>query len=96
MRNNYDFTEEAGALALSRSARFVYASPPRPTVTGLKAWMTGPGDLDSLRPLNMYGYSKHLFDLYARKQGILDQIVGLKDFNVSAPTRITRATCAAW
>ena len=39
----------------------------------------------SLTPLNMYGYSKHLFDLWARREGILDRIVGLKFFNVYGP-----------
>ena len=33
----------------------------------------------------MYGYSKHLFDLWAQHEGILDQIVGLKYFNVFGP-----------
>jgi ADP-L-glycero-D-manno-heptose 6-epimerase len=41
--------------------------------------------LDQLRPLNMYGYSKHLFDLHARRAGFLNQIVGLKYFNVFGP-----------
>ena len=42
-------------------------------------------DLHRSRPLNMYGYSKHLFDLYAQKRGWLDRIVGLKYFNVFGP-----------
>jgi ADP-L-glycero-D-manno-heptose 6-epimerase len=42
-------------------------------------------DLDRLRPLNMYGYSKHLFDLHAKRRGWLDRIVGLKYFNVFGP-----------
>jgi ADP-L-glycero-D-manno-heptose 6-epimerase len=33
----------------------------------------------------MYGYSKHLFDLHARRAGFLDDIVGLKYFNVFGP-----------
>ena len=41
--------------------------------------------LDQLRPLNMYGYSKHLFDLHAKRAGFLNQIVGLKYFNVFGP-----------
>jgi ADP-L-glycero-D-manno-heptose 6-epimerase len=41
--------------------------------------------LDTLRPLNMYGYSKHLFDLHARRAGFLNRIVGLKYFNVFGP-----------
>jgi len=44
-------------------------------------------DLDphALVPLNMYGYSKHLFDLWAAREGLLDRIVGLKFFNVYGP-----------
>ncbi|MEI8196638.1 MAG: NAD-dependent epimerase/dehydratase family protein, partial [Phycisphaerae bacterium] len=37
------------------------------------------------RPLNMYGYSKHMFDLWALQSGALRQIVGLKYFNVYGP-----------
>ena len=39
----------------------------------------------SLRPLNMYGYSKHMFDLWALEHGLFDRIVGLKYFNVYGP-----------
>ena len=45
----------------------------------------GDSKLDTLRPLNMYGYSKHLFDLHAKRAGFLDDIVGLKYFNVFGP-----------
>ena len=38
-----------------------------------------------MQPLNLYGKSKHLFDLWAKKEGVLDQIVGLKYFNVFGP-----------
>jgi ADP-L-glycero-D-manno-heptose 6-epimerase len=38
-----------------------------------------------LRPLNMYGYSKHLFDLHAQREGWLKRIVGVKYFNVFGP-----------
>lgn len=33
----------------------------------------------------MYGYSKHLFDLHAQRQGWLKRIVGVKYFNVYGP-----------
>jgi len=41
--------------------------------------------LAELRPLNMYGFSKHLFDRWAEKKGLLTQIAGLKYFNVYGP-----------
>ncbi len=42
-------------------------------------------DLHALNPLNMYGYSKHMFDCYAQRMGWEDQIVGLKYYNVYGP-----------
>ena len=42
-------------------------------------------DLQKFQPLNLYGWSKHKFDLLAQKNGWLDQIVGLKYFNVYGP-----------
>ena len=36
-------------------------------------------------PLNMYGMSKHLFDLWALRNGLLGKIAGLKYFNVYGP-----------
>jgi ADP-L-glycero-D-manno-heptose 6-epimerase len=48
-------------------------------------------DITSLRPLNMYGYSKQLFDLHASRRGYLDRIVGLKYFNVFGPNEDHKA-----
>ena len=42
-------------------------------------------DLRAFRPLNLYGYSKHLFDLFAQNEAMLSRIVGLKYFNVFGP-----------
>jgi len=47
--------------------------------------MSDAGALESFRPLNAYGYSKHLFDFHAHRAGFLDRIVGLKYFNVFGP-----------
>jgi len=41
--------------------------------------------LKTLKPLNLYGESKHKFDLWADSQGVLDRIVGLKYFNIFGP-----------
>jgi ADP-L-glycero-D-manno-heptose 6-epimerase len=43
------------------------------------------GELERLRPLNLYGRSKQDFDIHARSQGWLGRIVGLKYFNVFGP-----------
>jgi ADP-L-glycero-D-manno-heptose 6-epimerase len=84
IRNNFEYTKELAEWALSRGVRFVYASSAATYGDG-NAGMSDSADLATLRPLNMYGYSKHLFDVYARSQGILDRIVGVKYFNVFGP-----------
>lgn len=86
-RNNYQFTRDLAACALSSNARFVYASSAATYGDGT-AGMRDDSSLPylhTLRPLNMYGYSKQMFDLYAAQRGILDKIVGVKFFNIFGP-----------
>ena len=90
IRNNYEFTKDLAAWALKRGARFVYASSAATYGDGARG-MDDRGDLAALRPLNMYGYSKHLFDLHAQRAGFLDRIVGLKYFNVFGPNEDHKA-----
>ena len=83
--NKTGFTRELAAWALSTGARFVYASSAATYGDGAEGMDDRNPALERLRPLNMYGYSKHLFDLHARRLGWLDRIVGLKYFNVYGP-----------
>ncbi len=41
--------------------------------------------------MNMYGYSKQLFDLWAKQNGLLKKIAGLKYFNVFGPNEYHKA-----
>jgi ADP-L-glycero-D-manno-heptose 6-epimerase len=82
--NNYRTTQELALWALDRNARFVYASSAA-TYGSRETDLREDLEPHSLAPLNMYGYSKHMFDLWARSAGILDRIVGLKFFNVYGP-----------
>lgn len=84
MRNNYEYTKALAHWALDIEARFVYASSAA-TYGGLESGLSDGADLRSLRPLNMYAYSKHLFDLYAQRTGMAQKIVGLKYFNIFGP-----------
>lgn len=84
MRNNVNYTTTLAEWALARGVRFVYASSAA-TYGALEGVLTEETPLSELRPLNMYGYSKHLFDVYAARRGYLDRIVGLKYFNVFGP-----------
>jgi ADP-L-glycero-D-manno-heptose 6-epimerase len=90
IRNNYEFTRDLAAWALGqktrgKKTRFVYASSAATYGDGSAGMNDDDASLDKLRPLNMYGYSKHLFDLHAQRAGFLNQIAGLKYFNVFGP-----------
>jgi ADP-L-glycero-D-manno-heptose 6-epimerase len=85
MRNNFEFTRRLAEWAVGSNRRFVYASSAATYGDGSAGMEDGHDKLDSYRPLNMYGYSKHLFDLHAKRRGWLKQIVGLKYFNVFGP-----------
>jgi ADP-L-glycero-D-manno-heptose 6-epimerase len=85
IRNNYEFTRALAEWAIHGNRRFVYASSAATYGDGSAGMEDGESNLERYRPLNMYGYSKHLFDLHARSRGWLSQIVGLKYFNVFGP-----------
>src|SRR5580698_3085496 len=91
IRNNYEFTKDLAAWALAKKVRFVYASSAATYGDGSAGMDDGDETLNDLRPLNMYGYSKHLFDLYAKRGGFLDKVVGLKYFNVYGPNEDHKA-----
>ena len=83
--NNYNVTKELAAWSLEHGARFIYASSAATYGDGTEGMDDQATDLARLRPLNMYGYSKHLFDLHAQREGWLNRIVGVKYFNVYGP-----------
>ena len=86
MENNYRYTLRLATWQEQHpNCRFVYASSAATYGDGEQGYKDDESALQTLRPLNMYGYSKHLFDLYARRKGWLNRIVGLKYFNVFGP-----------
>ena len=84
VENNYRLTQSLARWTLGHRGRFVYASSAA-TYGSRETDLREDLEPHSLRPLNMYGYSKHLFDLWARNEGILDRIVGIKYFNIFGP-----------
>jgi len=84
IRNNFEYTKKMAQFALETGRRFVYASSAA-TYGGLETSVPETIALSCLRPLNMYGYSKHLFDCYAERAGMLPRLTGLKYFNVFGP-----------
>ena len=85
VKNNFEFTKRLATWGLESGARFVYASSAATYGDGSMGMSDGEPRPERLRPLNGYGFSKHLFDRYAGHHGLLDRIVGLKYFNVFGP-----------
>jgi ADP-L-glycero-D-manno-heptose 6-epimerase len=85
MQNNYQYTRDLAEWAVAHHARFIYASSAATYGDGSAGMNDGTDELNNLRPLNVYGYSKHLFDQYAQQNKLFERIVGLKYFNVFGP-----------
>jgi ADP-L-glycero-D-manno-heptose 6-epimerase len=85
MTNNYKYTETLARFCLKNDVRFIYASSAATYGDGAMGFNDYEEKIRTLRPLNMYGYSKQLFDLWAKRHGAFNKIVGLKYFNVYGP-----------
>ena len=83
--NNYRYSQEVCQWCLSSDVRFVYASSAATYGDGSLGYSDDEARIPLYRPLNMYGYSKQLFDHWAAREGLFDRIVGLKYFNVFGP-----------
>ena len=84
--NNFEYSRRLAEWALGAGVRFVYASSAATYGDG-SADMDDrdPRQLERLKPLNLYGQSKHWMDVHAWRHGWLDRIAGLKYFNVFGP-----------
>lgn len=89
--NNFAYTRLLAEHAVRHNIRFVYASSAATYGDGSAGYDDDENRLDALRPLNMYGYSKHLFDLWARRTGLLRHVAGLKYSNVFGPNEYHKA-----
>jgi len=85
LQNNYHFSQDLAKYAITNRARFIYASSAATYGDGSLGYIDDEHALNTLRPLNMYGYSKHLLDLWLHKTGYNEEVVGLKYFNVYGP-----------
>ncbi len=93
---NYEYSKQLLHWCAKRQVPLIYAS---------SAAVYGGGRVfaeqeDNERPLNVYGYSKLLFDRYVREQlpHLSSQVVGLRYFNVYGPREAHKGRMAsvAW
>ncbi|MHC4069669.1 MAG: ADP-glyceromanno-heptose 6-epimerase [Planctomycetota bacterium] len=91
IKNNYQYSKLLAQWTGDNDIRFIYASSAATYGDGAEGFSDNEEQIYILRPLNMYGYSKQLFDLWACRTGLLKKIVGLKYFNVFGPNEYHKA-----
>ncbi len=95
LKNNYQYSVHLAEYAFKHGQRFIYASSAATYGDGSLGFSDDHDVLEQLQPLNMYGYSKHVFDLWLKNQGLLDKAVGLKYFNVFGPNECHKGRMAS-
>jgi len=93
MRNNYGYSRNLLHHCLRHNVPFIYASSAA-VYGGARAFIEAP---EHELPLNVYGYSKLLFDQYVRriKPESGQQVVGLRYFNVYGPREQHKGSMAS-
>lgn len=95
LENNYRCSRKLAEFAFAHQIRFIYASSAATYGGGECGFSDDHALLEKLRPLNMYGYSKHMFDLWLLREGFLDKVAGLKYFNVFGPNEWHKGNMAS-
>jgi ADP-L-glycero-D-manno-heptose 6-epimerase len=85
MENNFHYACRLAEWAQRHAVRFIYASSAATYGDGLQGFSDDDDATRTLRPINVYGYSKHLFDLWLLRNGLQDLVAGVKFFNVFGP-----------
>ncbi|MBM3162592.1 MAG: ADP-glyceromanno-heptose 6-epimerase [Chlorobi bacterium] len=85
VERNFACSKSIAAYCMKSGVRLIYASSAATYGDGRAGYADDEAALDTLRPLNMYGYSKQMFDRWALRNGVLAKAAGLKFFNVYGP-----------
>lgn len=95
-QNNFEYTKALWKYCAKHELRFIYASSAATYGDGSLGF-DDRMDIDKLLPLNGYGYSKQLFDMWVKHQAKLapKQHVGLKFFNVYGPNEYFKGSMAS-
>jgi ADP-L-glycero-D-manno-heptose 6-epimerase len=85
LENNFHYSRDLLLWAQKNYAKFMYASSAATYGDGALGYSDENDVSMKLRPLNMYGYSKQLFDEFVIKNGFDKKVTGVKFFNVFGP-----------
>ena len=85
IENNYEYSKALARWSFSNRTPFMYASSAATYGDGCLGYDDSNQAIHKLKPLNYYGYYKHLFDLWILDSGYEEKAIGLKFFNVFGP-----------
>ena len=94
--NNFEYTKALWNYCAEKHISFIYASSAATYGDGSLGF-NDRMDIDKLLPLNGYGYSKQLFDMWVKHQAksFPAQYCGLKFFNVYGPNEYFKGSMAS-
>lgn len=96
IKNNYEYSKKIASWALRHKAPFLYASSAATYGDGNYGYSDDKAaSLKLLKPLNMYGYSKHLFDMWVFTRRLEKEVTGIKFFNVYGPNEYHKGEMAS-
>ena len=70
VENNFRYTAKLAEFCVNNYIRMIYASSCATYGDGSCGYADNEDEIEKLRPMNMYGYSKQLFDLWAKRREI--------------------------
>lgn len=93
MRQNYEYSKQVFAFATGRGIPLVYASSASVYGAGREFRVSE----DCERPINVYAFSKLMFDRFVRQNmaGVRSPVVGLRYFNVYGPGEVHKGRMAS-
>lgn len=89
--NNFEYSRILAEFCLQHDIKFIYASSAATYGDGRNGYRDDEASIRQLKPLNLYGQSKHKFDIWVMDQPAADRFVGLKFFNVFGPNEYHKA-----
>jgi len=95
MRNNFDYSRRLCEWSVERKARFIYASSAAVYGDGSLGFSDDDALTPRLKPLNGYGFSKWLFDMWVLRHGLSNRVAGVRFFNVFGPNEYHKGKMAS-
>jgi len=84
-QNNNVYTGLLAEYAMEHGIRFIYASSAATYGDGTQGFSDDHDKIKTLKPINMYGYSKQVFDVRMLRHAWENNMAGIKFFNVFGP-----------